>query len=851
MKVLYLTEHLSHADFLEHELRKLAPNIRLDVSPRIEDALARASTPGRYNAVLIDPIIRGTDGASTIARLRGQDPQLAVVAMTGPADEDPPFKLLDAGADDYVVKGPHFVKNLLLVLERHRDRRRAEGETTLRPIEVLHTGEIESARRYFRRPSLVKFLAMSIGADGCCDLPAAPRGRFPFDAVVLDDAAPGINLLRALKGIVVRAPDLPVVLLLAPGQDEIGSHGLKLGAAEYVLKGGDSHHSLARALESVIRRRDLLREKTALRAADARLRLIIETVPASIALLSRDGTFQAVNMAGLSLLGAAAIDQLVGKNLISMAGPAQQDRLRAFFEQVGAGARGAVEFDWAGADSVPRRLEMRAVLLRRETEPAPGILAALHEHEAGASGAPAAQSPGVEPAAGEIEKSPAILQARWEEERKTLEAERTAALDLLQAVQAKLVRAESERLAEQAAWLAERHEMEVRASTLEAALRAAEAEKARLEEDHRREGAAAENARNEMARQLQESQKQNLPSPESPREPEICDSGSEPPSAGVPGDPTQPPTCPEPEPALAEDGPVEVRTLHASVEELLRSLEKSQDEAEARIGAAAEDLDAAGAGLAPALALEPDHGPEIRQGQAEEKVRFAAEQGIGPRPAPAASEDGFAVPEERATGADAQASVVEDRRRSDSAEWENLRGELEKQHEARAALEARLMEILNEQQAAQAEFQAMGAELEQQRTARMTMEEALCASKARLTRLTEEHERLREESDALRQELQRQRYARLALEGALRAAESRQGSENFREIAASTMQALSTLANRMNECGELLMQCLDADDPRRLRAVQLIETAGQARSLADRLQPPDPRVETADLNPAR
>ena len=62
------------------------------------------------------------------------------------------------------------------------------------------------------------------------------------------------------------------------------------------------------------------------------------------------------------------------------------------------------------------------------------------------------------------------------------------------------------------------------------------------------------------------------------------------------------------------------------------------------------------------------------------------------------------------------------------------------------------------------------------------------------------------------------------------------------------MQALSELVTRMNDCGELLIQGLAADDPRRLRAARLVEIAGHAGKLADRLLALGARKETVDLN---
>jgi DNA-binding response OmpR family regulator len=804
MNVLYLTEHISHADFLGHELEKLAPHIRLDVSPRVDDALARAATPGRYDALLLDPIIQGTESLGVIAHIRQQDLPLAVVVLTGPADADPPVKMLEAGADDYVVKRPNFVKNLLLILDRLVVRRRTEGEKDLPPLEVLHTGEIERARRHFTRPTLVKFRAMTIGHDGCGSLPPAPQGKFSFDAVVLDDATPGINLLRALKDIVVRAPDTPVILMVELGQDDVGVQGLKLGAAEYILKSGDYYHRLATALESAIRRRDLLREKAALRSTEARLRLIIETVPACVTLLTREGTFQAINWTGLSLVGATRVDQIVGKNLFSMVGPKQEGRLRTLIDRVCAGERGAVEFDWNGLDGVPRRLELRAVPLRREAEASPAVLGVIHDLAAAARKMPESQLPEAEPATAGLEEVQRVLQTQWDEERNKYEAERIAVLDVLRASEAKVAQMESERQAEQAAWQAARQEMEWQRTALEEALRTAEASHAQLVEQNRREHAEWENTRGELERQHQEAEKRWTQSLESAREPEAYRSGTEGQHAKAPGDlyPARPDL--KQEHAESESSLAEEERLHASIEELLRSLEVSQGGAQDQSQTGRVEWEATRAELKPFLQMEAIHGAEARQAELEEqyriertewdsaclelkRLRAEAEWNCAEMARQRASLESTLIEREARDG------DSEIRNQAESADWENKRQEWEQQRASLmgtiGGLEQHLAENAEQHQIERAEWdsawlglkgqwaesEARCVELESRCAA---LEESLRALEARSSEIDDRSQSEQTAWEATRQHWEQQHREaeeqRAALEAIIRGLEARQ-----------------------------------------------------------------------------
>src|SRR5512137_1221802 len=112
MNVLLVTGHIRDADFIEHELRKTAPHIHIVISPTCDDALARAASSERADAVLLDLLPTGGEDLRLIERLRDLDPPPAIIVMSGPADPDPPLGALKAGADDYIVKRPNFVRSL-------------------------------------------------------------------------------------------------------------------------------------------------------------------------------------------------------------------------------------------------------------------------------------------------------------------------------------------------------------------------------------------------------------------------------------------------------------------------------------------------------------------------------------------------------------------------------------------------------------------------------------------------------------------------------------------------------------------------------------------------------------------
>jgi hypothetical protein len=206
---------------------------------------------------------------------------------------------------------------------------------------------------------------------------------------------------------------------------------------------------------------------------------------------------------------------------------------------------------------------------------------------------------------------------------------------------------------------------------------------------------------------------------------------------------------------------------------------------------------------------------------------------------------------------DAYQTELTENHLAEKASRETMRGELDQQRAARAALEDALRvsehrraELLEGKRTERADLEQMRKELDQQRVERLALEKELRATEMRLTQLEEARISEGNELEALRQELPRQRAARLALEGALRAAESRQQSEPYPALGTAAMQALGELVQRLRDCGDLMLQCLDPGDPRRQRVAHIVEMASRAGDLASRLLTPGPRTESTDLNAA-
>ena len=245
-------------------------------------------------------------------------------------------------------------------------------------------------------------------------------------ALVLDDEATSGNLSQAVIAAASRAPQIPIVLLVGPGRLESALQALPLGAADVVLKRPPHEHLLAVALHQVIGQRRLLIEIANLRGSEARLRSIVESLPAPVAVIAPDGTCLAMNWAGLGVIGAARVDEIVGQSLPARVAPAEGDLVRAFLARVSGGERAQIDVTWPTPQGEGEKVRIDGVPLRRDDSGSPSALCTLSRPSAAPDGPPLAAAPAadeLEPLRGRIE----ALEGELDSARSELEAARRVA----------------------------------------------------------------------------------------------------------------------------------------------------------------------------------------------------------------------------------------------------------------------------------------------------------------------------------------------------------------------------------------------------------------------------------------
>ncbi|MBI4240548.1 MAG: response regulator [Candidatus Rokubacteria bacterium] len=256
-----------------------------------EDGL-RIAADTRPNAILLDAMLPGIDGATVVRQLR-LDAALRrtpCLLMTASEEQEMELQALEAGADGFVRKQ----ENLSVILARLSAVLRSAGQESGEPGPASLLGPkkilaVDDSQTYLHE------LASALRGEGY-DVVLARSGEEaiqhlavqPVDCVLLDLLMPGLGgqeTCRRIKSSTALR-DIPLIMLTALEDREAMIEGLAAGADDYIAKSSDFQVLKAR-VRAQIRRRQFedenrrMREqllRTEVEAAEARAaREIAET----------------------------------------------------------------------------------------------------------------------------------------------------------------------------------------------------------------------------------------------------------------------------------------------------------------------------------------------------------------------------------------------------------------------------------------------------------------------------------------------------------------------------------------------------------------------------------------------
>ncbi len=410
MKIVLVSNNPQDSDALKKELNEQAPAIDIEAVLNSQSAFTYLAS-SVCDAILLDASVPAADAANLVSATRLTKKSVAIVALVATYDKYPPTELIRAGVDKYISKSPGFISSLEEALFKAMERRRAESVLDERQIRIIYAGNLQDIQPHLsKHPHWILEPAV-FEPDGLLRLPEIES--YEDAIIVIDSAVSGKQILDAVKDVKRRTPDTPLILLTEPEDEVIPIQALSAGASDCVTKKESYIQRLLPVVEREIKRRQIIREKEAGQSREESLRQVIETMPVGITVISPDGTFLAVNQAGLKLLGAERLDQIIGNSIVRLLPQEERDKVVSFLASISQGTETSVQLDWRGLDGTISGTELRAVPMRRGSAGTIVALAVITPAANGQTDQMPREEAGVE--IGELKKSLQESEARYRE----------------------------------------------------------------------------------------------------------------------------------------------------------------------------------------------------------------------------------------------------------------------------------------------------------------------------------------------------------------------------------------------------------------------------------------------------
>src|SRR6187397_112445 len=231
--------------------------------------------------------------------------------------------------------------------------------------------------------------------SGTMEARSRTEGSLNYDVMILDSSLPEQEQQQLIEHVRSRQIPLPIVILV--GKDVTPSSSIVSAADECITRGPRLAERLAPGLRMAIERYRVVatvsRENERLKKSEARLRLIIEAMPAGVVLVDQTGKIQAMNLAGAALVGTGGPSDVVGRELYSLADHDGIQALRELVARAFDGERGKAGFTCHGPDGGLRPLQIEALCIQKDAQGQGSVLGVLSQ----ATGEITAPAPLIEP----------------------------------------------------------------------------------------------------------------------------------------------------------------------------------------------------------------------------------------------------------------------------------------------------------------------------------------------------------------------------------------------------------------------------------------------------------------------
>ncbi len=339
-----------------------------------EEGLALAAAV-RPDAVVVDGVLPGIDGATVIRRLKSDTalrdaPCLLLTAAEGTADE---LRSLEAGADAYVRKSEDLGVILVRLAALTRGVIATATDTSrslLGPKRLLAVDDsityLQELGNQLRQEGYDVVLAKS--GEEALELLAAQ----PVDGILLDLIMPGLSGQDTCRRIKQSAQwrDIPLVMVTARDDRDAMIEGINAGADDYIAKSADFDVLKAR-LRAQLRRKHFedenrrIREELVRRETEARFQRLIRSNIIGVVLGDLGGHLTDANDAFLAMLGYSRAELEAGKlRWMELTPPEWRERTETAVEQLRRGGSATpYEEEYFRKDGSRQPIELGLVLV--------------------------------------------------------------------------------------------------------------------------------------------------------------------------------------------------------------------------------------------------------------------------------------------------------------------------------------------------------------------------------------------------------------------------------------------------------------------------------------------------------
>lgn len=168
IKVLLIEDNPGDVRLIREMLKDVKDiTVEIDCVDRLDTGLKRLSK-GSFDAVLLDLGLPDSQGLDTFIKVHSENPDVAIVVMTGLEDEELAVKTVQKGAQDYLVKGQVDSKPLSRALRYAVERKRS----------LIRIGHLNTVLKTLRKVNQFVSEEKDVGPtlQGICNILFETRG---------------------------------------------------------------------------------------------------------------------------------------------------------------------------------------------------------------------------------------------------------------------------------------------------------------------------------------------------------------------------------------------------------------------------------------------------------------------------------------------------------------------------------------------------------------------------------------------------------------------------------------------------------------------------------------------------